>query len=499
MTAAAPIQVPDNLPDSELAEVKPIRGRFGQQHVAKALEEFYDKDQIKTMQDNGVDQRMVFGINSYYMALVKGEGLKDTAGHEILPVMPPSSFLQNLVVPVVAEAIDKSGEKDPSNQIRYSPDELKGKILHKYDEIVLGYVALACSAHCRYCYRLDLFNGSTGKGLIKPEELRDYVKGYNDRLKANNDIDPETGDKRYPITEVLLSGGDAMVLSNKQLYKYIAAAAEGGAHVVRIGTKEMAFRPMRFDASLAETFRMLHARYPNVHINLVTHFSHPDEMLERDSEGHYREEQGYRVWLAPVKKALENMSNLGFVSLDNQTPIIKGVNDDVEALHILHQELKRGGIKFKYLFQCREIEGHKAFAVPVEKAWRMHADSQKGLSDAARSRFAMSTEWGKLEVVSVTDGMPDEASVPLADEQAASAQALFGEGLVIMKVHRSPFAAHSQCDLVIAKRNAHALWISDYEDRILYDGRKQDAADKYEGVADALAALDGDTAEAKAA
>ena len=361
--------------------------------------------------------------------------------------------------------------------------------MHKYDEIVLGYAALACSAHCRYCYRLDLFNGSTGKGLVKPEELRDYVKGYNEALKANNGVDPATGEKRRAITEVLLSGGDAMVLSNKQLYKYMAAAAEGGVHVVRIGTKEMAFRPMRFDDNLATTFRLLHERYPNVHVNIVTHFSHPDEMLERDAEGRYREENGYRVWLKPVKKAVETMLGLDFVSLDNQTPIIKNVNDDAEMLHILHQELKRVGIKSKYIFQCREIEGHKAFAVPVEQAWRIHTESQKGLSDAARSRFAMSTEWGKLEVISVTDGMPSDTALPLAEGQPAAAQALFGDGLVIMKVHRSPFAAHSQCDLVIARRNPKALWISDYEDRILFDGRKRDTVDKYEGVVEALAAL----------
>ena len=50
-----------------------------------------------------------------------------------------------------------------------------------------------------------------------------------------------------------------MVLSNKQLYKYLTAGGEAGVDVVRIGTKEMAFRPMRFDAALAETLRLFHA------------------------------------------------------------------------------------------------------------------------------------------------------------------------------------------------------------------------------------------------
>ena len=72
------------------------------------------------MQDNGVDQRMVFGINSYYMALVKGEGLKDSAGNDILPVMPPSLPLQSLVVPVVAE-----GDRQKRRERSIQPDPLQ--------------------------------------------------------------------------------------------------------------------------------------------------------------------------------------------------------------------------------------------------------------------------------------------------------------------------------------------------------------------------------------
>jgi lysine 2,3-aminomutase len=438
MTSSA-ITVPAALPDTELSEFKPIRGRFEKEGIFNVLRGFYGEEQIRVMQDKGVDSRMVFGINAYYMALIRGEGLKDSAGSEILPAMPPSVPLQHLVVPVVAEAADVSGERDPSNQIRYSPDALKGKILHKYDEIVLAYSALACSAHCRYCYRLDLFNGSTGKGLIKPEELRDYVMNYNSTLAQNSGVDAVSGEKRWPISEVLLSGGDPMVLSNKQLYKYLVAGAQAGVDVIRIGTKEMAFRPMRFDENLAETLRIFHAQYPSAHINIVTHFTHPDEFLERDAEGNYRTENGQHVWLKPVKSAVENMSRLGFVSMENQTPVIRHVNDSVKALHLLHRELRRGGIAFKYIFQCREIEGHKAFAVTVEEAWRLHNEAQKGLSDGARSRFVMSTEWGKLEVVSVTEPSP----------------------------------AHSQGDVVIARRNPRALWITGYEDRIIYDGRKQ--------------------------
>ena len=57
-----------------------------------------------------------------------------------------------------------------------------------------------------------------------------------------------------------------------------------------------------------------------------------------------------------------------------------------------------------------------------------------------------------------------------------------------MKMHRSPFAANTQGDLIIARRNPRALWLSDYEDRIIYDGRKQGAA-KYAGLMSVLKPL----------
>lgn len=262
-----------------------------------------------------------------------------------------------------------------------------------------------------------------------------------------------------------------MVLSNKNVYKYTAAVAEAG----RVGTKEMAFRPQRFDEHFATTLKFFHQQFPDVHVNFVVHFTHPDEMLERDANNEYiPNEAGYYKWLAPVRSALDAVQQFDFVSVENQTPIIARVNDDESSLRILQEELKRTNVKPKYLFQCREIEGHTTFAVPVEKAWTLPNDSPKGLSDTARSRFTMSTEAGKLEVVSVIDG---PGTVGHGQWRNAIVN-VFAEGVIVMKVHRSPHSAASQGDLIIARRNPKALWLSDYEDRIIYDGRKE-GADKY--------------------
>lgn len=484
---------------SNMKPVRPLRGRFSHERVKALLIDIHGEEEFKAMQEGGVDKRMMFGTNPHYQALVMGEELRDLDGNLLVPQMPPSKSIGALILPRLNETTSLEGAKDPSNQMNFTPqdNQFHGKLLHKYDEIVLGYASPVCSAHCRYCYRLDLFNKDTGKTGIRPEELRDYVLNYNETLKKNGNVDPETGDRRYPVREILLSGGDPMVLTNPMLYRFIAAAGQAGVNILRIGSKEWAFRPERFDEHFTDMLEIIHEQYPTLHINMVSHLSHPDEFLMRDANGNYIPNEngaGYK-WMEMSEQAVRRVLKLGFVSIENQTPIISKVNDDVESLRILHEEARRLGIKPKYLFQGRDIEGHKAFSLPVEKAWEMHRDAMKGLSDTARSRFSMSTEWGKMEVVSVIDGLklPENIILPLPVRQAI--EALLGDGLVIMRAHRSPHEAETQHDLVIAKRNPEALWISGYEDRILYDSR-HGAENKYSGLIQMLmAAIDTNTFE----
>jgi hypothetical protein len=96
----------------------------------------------------------------------------------------------------------------------------------------------------------------------------------------------------------------------------------------------------------------------------------------------------------------------------------------------------------------------------------------------------MSTEAGKLEVVSVIDGPAADPWIPAIGRVAGR---IFGDGVIVLKVHRSPYAAQTQGDLIIARRNPKALWLSDYEDRIIYDGRLE-GAHKFVGEQIALRA-----------
>jgi len=215
----------------------------------------------------------------------------------------------------------------------------------------------------------------------------------------------------------------------------------------------------------------------------MVHFTHPDEFLIKDENGNYIEQHNGRMqWIASTEHAVAELGKRNYVSMENQTPIIFEVNDDADALRLMQKELRSRKIRNHYFFQCREIEGHRAFAVPVEQSWVIHNESQKGLSGIEKSRFAMSTEWGKMEVISMIDaanikqlakGMPKDAQ--------KFAEEMFGKGLIFFKIMRSPHGASTQGALIIAKRNPEALWISGYEDRIIYDGREEGDA-RFKGL-----------------
>lgn len=422
-------------------------------YIEEGGAQIYSEQELKELEEAGVSDRLPPRATAYYLDLARR-----------------STAVKNLIKARPEEMEDLSGEADPSNQLKYSP--VPG-LLHKY-ELVLLYVVRACSSWCRYCYRSDFLTGKTGKDTASIHEITDYITTHNEKV-ASGEI---TGKPR--IREALLSGGDPMVLSNRNLFDYLNGLAEAGLDIIRIGTKEMAFFPERFDDNFLAMLDLFHELHPQVMLAFMVHFTHPDEFLRLNEAGEYvRDEHGRPLRNELVETAVMKMRSRPFITLENQTPIIDSVNDDADVLRLMQQELKRMGINNHYFFQCREIEGHRAFAVPVETAWKIHADSQHNLSGIERSRFSLSTEAGKTELVAVIEG--DERLRAVGGEIGDA----LAEGLVVFRLHRTPHEDR-QGDLVIARRNPQALWITGYEDRIIYDGRKQSQSGKW---AQLLAAL----------
>ncbi len=410
---------------------------------------FYSKDEVVSLKvlkgtERDVETRMPVKLTRHYYELAK-----------------TSPSIQRLVKASPDETENLEGSEDPGNQMDYSPVE---GLLHKY-EMGLMYVVSTCSAHCRFCYREELIarkeiarqDGTVKKkGLAKIPEIVAYIKEHNQIVADNGGRHPESG--REKLREILLSGGDPMVLNNGKIAAWLSALAEAGVESIRIGTKEMAFYPQRFDRTFLEMLDRFHETYPQVGLHFMLHFEHPDEILAKDENGEYvRDGHGFCQWIPATGEAMRNLVSRGWLTVENQAPIIKGINDDADALRILQREFKRAGGENHYFFCGRDIVAYKAFNIPIEKAWQILNDSQKGLSGIEKhARLSITHYKGKTEVAAVT-------SEPIPGLKGSE------NGVVIFKILRNAGGAPDAGKVCIVGRNPDALWFDDYEDRVLFD------------------------------
>jgi lysine 2,3-aminomutase len=422
---------------------------FFSDRAPEDMAHFYSQDEMVQLRvlkgtDRDVERRMPVKMTRHYYELARN-----------------SVPIQHIVKASPDETHDLAGSEDPGYQMDYSPVE---GLLHKY-EMGLMYVISTCSAHCRFCYREELIarkeverhDGTVAKkGLAKIPEVTAYIRAHNEQVEANGGVHPECG--REKLREILLSGGDPMVLNNSKIAAWLAALAESGVESIRVGTKEMAFYPQRFDDAFLSMLDRFHETYPHVGLHFILHFEHPDEILAKDEGGDYvRNAQGVYEWVPATGKAMRDLVSRGWMTVENQTPIIKGINDDPDALRILQREFKRAGGENHYFFCGRDIIAYRAFNVPIETAWMTLNESQKGLSGIeTHARLSITHYKGKTEVNAVTN----EPIPGLAGSE---------NGVVIFKILRNAHSAPDRGKVCIVGRNPEALWFDDYEDRVLFD------------------------------
>jgi lysine 2,3-aminomutase len=422
---------------------------FFDEKMPESMRGFYTDDELEVLKslkgtERDVEARMPVKMTRHYFDMGRN-----------------SAAIRRLVKADPSETTNMEGSEDPGNQMDYSPVE---GLLHKY-EMGLMYVVSTCSAHCRFCYREELISrkeierqdGTVAKkGMAQIPDIVAYVQQHNTTVAENGGRHPETG--REKLREILLSGGDPMVLPNAKIAAWLGALAEAGIESIRIGTKELAFFPNRFDDTFLAMLDNFHATYPDVGLRFMVHFNHPDEFLLKDDDGNYvEEESGVLAWHPDTKRAMTGLVSRGWLCVENQSPLIKGINDDPEALRIMQRALKRVGANNHYFFCGRDIVAYKAFNIPIETSWQILNDSQKGLSGVeAHARLSITHYLGKTEVVAVTD----EPIPGLAGAE---------NGVVIFKLLRNAADAPLKGKVCIVGRNPDAVWFDDYEDRVLFD------------------------------
>ena len=212
---------------------------------------------------------------------------------------------------------------DPLHEDEDSPTP---GLTHRYPDRVLFLITDMCSMYCRHCTRRR-FAGQTDNecGPDRIEKALEYIE------------------KTESVRDVLLSGGDALMVSDKKL-EYIISRLRQIPHVeiVRLGTRTPVVCPQRITPELCDMLKKYHPVWIN------THFNHPNEVT------------------AESRRACEMLANAG-IPLGNQSVLLRGVNDCVHVMKNLVHELVKMRVRPYYIYQCDLSMGLEHFRTPVSK------------------------------------------------------------------------------------------------------------------------------------
>ena len=259
---------------------------------------------------NVIDTTKVFrmAITPYYLSLIDPND----------PIDP----IKRQSVPSIKETQEVSADlQDPLHEDSDSP--VPG-ITHRYPDRVLFLITHVCSMYCRHCTRRR-FAGHVDKAPTKEQvdKAIEYI--------ANTPS----------VRDVLLSGGDPLLLSDKRL-EYIISNLRKIPHVeiIRIGSRTPCVMPQRITPELCSMLKKYHPIWLN------THFNHANEITE-DS-----------------KKACTMLADAG-IPLGNQSVLLRGINDCIPVMKKLVHELVKMRVRPYYLYQCDLSRGLSHFRTTI--------------------------------------------------------------------------------------------------------------------------------------
>lgn len=298
-----------------------------------------------------VTERHPMSVTRYYASLIDWSD--------------PSDPLRRMVVP-------HPGELDPAGVYDQSGEKLNTRmqgLQHKYERTVLLLTTNLCTSFCRYCFRKRLVGLPSHEIMSRFTDALKYIRAHRE------------------VNNVLLSGGDPLALPTSMVRNFL----EGLSSVrhldfIRLGTKVPVTLPQRItgDRELLDLLRETSTKKKRVFVS--TQFNHPRELTPE------------------ARDAITKLQRAGVVT-NNQTVLLRGVNDDPTVLADLQSTLTSCGVIPYYVFQCRPAKRvKKLFQVPLLEGSGI-VERAKAMLDgySKRFRYVMSHRDGKISLAGTDD------------------------------------------------------------------------------------------------
>lgn len=254
-----------------------------------------------------VSENYRFAITPYYFSLIDFDN--------------PNCPIRLQSIPDIKE-LDENGQADPMNEKQSNPS---GRITRRYPNKLIINVTNACPMYCRHCQRRRLI-GIADKNASKShiDESIEFIRNHQ------------------AIREVLVTGGDALLLSNDQLEHIFDELSQiEHVEVIRVGTRTLATLPFRIDEELALLLR-------KYRVQLSTQFNHACEVTPE------------------AVRAIDLLVDHG-VLVRNQMVLLHNVNDDKYCIQKTNEELQKYRVIPYYLFHPKDVKSTLHFQVDISK------------------------------------------------------------------------------------------------------------------------------------
>lgn len=316
------------------------------------FKEFYPLSSNQSQKLKNVVKKYPMKISEYYLSLMDWEDPEDPIRKMVFPSEEELSYKE-------IDTITHEHENTKMHGLQ-----------HKYSQTALILVSNHCATVCRYCFRKRFVGIHVNEVVQNFDQVIKYLINH-----------PE-------INNVLLSGGDPLVLPNRVIKSLLNQLdMVPNLRLIRIGSKVPVTFPMRIseDQELLEILG--EASRKNRRIHIQTHFNHPNEITPESIE------------------AIDALLSQN-VLVQNQTVLLKGVNDKPEILGELLNKLVSIGVNPYYVFQCRPFKRNtSAFQVPFEEGIEIVEGAKKLVNgQGKRFKYCLSHSTGKIEILGKFEG-----------------------------------------------------------------------------------------------